>query len=65
MNICFGIDKEMEDIVVIKVNNYSVFFDELFLEIVNFEIKLIDKVVLIGLNGIGKIILFCEIYKNN
>ncbi|WP_337031442.1 ATP-binding cassette domain-containing protein [Paenibacillus illinoisensis] len=64
-NIRFGIDKEMEDTVVIKVNNYSVSFDELLLETVNFEIKSTDKVALIGPNGTGKTTLLREIYKNN
>lgn len=64
-NIRFGIDKEIEDTVVLKVNNYSVSFDELLLENVNFEIKSTDKVALIGPNGTGKTTLLREIYKNN
>ncbi|MBY0116893.1 ATP-binding cassette domain-containing protein [Paenibacillus sp. FSL L8-0435] len=64
-NIRFGIDKEMEDTVVVNVNNYSVSFDELLLENVNFEIKSIDKVALIGPNGTGKTTLLREIFKNN
>lgn len=64
-NIRFGIDKEIEDTVVVKVNNYSVSFDELLLENVNFEIKSTDKVALIGPNGTGKTTLLREIYKNN
>nr|WP_154894155.1 ATP-binding cassette domain-containing protein [Paenibacillus xylanexedens] len=64
-NIRFGIDKELEDTVVVKVNNYSVSFDELLLENVNFEIKSTDKVALIGPNGTGKTTLLREIYKNN
>ncbi|MFB8377820.1 ABC-F family ATP-binding cassette domain-containing protein [Paenibacillus taichungensis] len=64
-NISFGIDKEMEDTVVVKVNNYSVSFDELLLENVNFEIKSTDKVALIGPNGTGKTTLLREIFKNN
>ncbi|CAM3137357.1 ABC-F family ATP-binding cassette domain-containing protein [Paenibacillus taichungensis] len=64
-NISFGIDKEMEEAVVVKVNNYSVSFDELLLENVNFEIKSTDKVALIGSNGTGKTTLLREIFKNN
>ncbi|WP_339309559.1 ATP-binding cassette domain-containing protein [Paenibacillus sp. FSL k6-2145] len=64
-NIRFGIDKEMEDSVVVNVNNYSVSFDELLLENVNFEIKSTDKVALIGPNGTGKTTLLREIFKNN
>lgn len=64
-NIRFGIDKEIEDTVVVKVNNYSVSFDELLLENVNFEIKSTDKVALIGPNGTGKTTLLREIFKNN
>ncbi|WP_458127038.1 ABC-F family ATP-binding cassette domain-containing protein [Paenibacillus sp. Z3-2] len=64
-NISFGIDKELEDTVVVNVNNYSVSFDELLLENVNFEIKSTDKVALIGPNGTGKTTLLREIFKNN
>ncbi|WP_017688290.1 ATP-binding cassette domain-containing protein [Paenibacillus sp. PAMC 26794] len=64
-NISFGIDKKMEDTVVVNVNNYSVSFDELLLENVNFEIKSTDKVALIGPNGTGKTTLLREIFKNN
>ncbi|MEK3702761.1 ATP-binding cassette domain-containing protein [Paenibacillus sp. FSL R7-0198] len=64
-NIRFGIDKEMEVSVVVNVNNYSVSFDELLLENVNFEIKSTDKVALIGPNGTGKTTLLREIFKNN
>ncbi|MDR9746155.1 ABC-F family ATP-binding cassette domain-containing protein [Paenibacillus taichungensis] len=64
-NISFGIDKELEDTTVINVNNYSVSFDELLLENVNFEIKSTDKVALIGPNGTGKTTLLREIFKNN
>ncbi|OMF65274.1 ATP-binding cassette domain-containing protein [Paenibacillus sp. FSL R5-0766] len=64
-NIRFGIDKEMEDTVVVNVNNYSVSFDDLLLENVNFEIKSTDKVALIGPNGTGKTTLLREIFKNN
>ncbi|AIQ19589.1 ABC transporter [Paenibacillus sp. FSL H7-0357] len=64
-NISLGIDNEIEDSVVVNVNNYSVSFDELLLENVNFEIKSTDKVALIGSNGTGKTTLLREIFKNN
>ncbi|QLG40312.1 ABC-F family ATP-binding cassette domain-containing protein [Paenibacillus sp. E222] len=64
-NIRFGIEKEMEDPVVVNVNNYSVSFDELLLENVNFEIKSTDKIALIGPNGTGKTTLLREIFQNN
>ncbi|MEO2212923.1 ATP-binding cassette domain-containing protein [Paenibacillus amylolyticus] len=64
-NIRFGIDKEMEDTVVVNVNNYNVSFDDLLLENVNFEIKSTDKVALIGPNGTGKTTLLREIFRNN
>jgi len=64
-NIRLDIDNEIEDIIVINVNNYSVAFDELLLENVNFEIKSTDKVALIGSNGTGKTTLLREIFKNN
>ncbi|CAM3207422.1 ATP-binding cassette domain-containing protein [Paenibacillus lupini] len=64
--ISFGIDNEMEeDTTVISVSNYSVAFDELLLENVNFEIKSTDKVAIIGPNGTGKTTLLREIFNNN
>lgn len=64
-DITFGIDHEMEDTVVVNVHDYSVSFDELLLENVNFEIKSTDKVAIIGPNGTGKTTLLREIFKNN
>ncbi|WP_219834814.1 ABC-F family ATP-binding cassette domain-containing protein [Paenibacillus sp. R14(2021)] len=64
-NISFGIDHEIEDSTVINVSNYSVAFDELLLDNVNFEIKSTDKVAIIGSNGTGKTTLLREIFKNN
>ncbi|WP_339206562.1 ABC-F family ATP-binding cassette domain-containing protein [Paenibacillus sp. FSL K6-3182] len=64
-NISFGIDNEIEDTIVVNVNNYSVAFDELLLDNVNFEIKSTDKVAIIGANGTGKTTLLRDIFKNN
>lgn len=64
-DITFGIDQEMEDTDVVNVHDYSVSFDELLLENVNFEIKSTDKVAIIGPNGTGKTTLLREIFKNN
>lgn len=64
-NIQFGLDHQVEDSIAIKVNNYSVSFDELLLQDVNFEIKSTDKVAIIGPNGTGKTTLLRDIFKNN
>ncbi len=65
-DISFDVDNEIvKDTVVINVNDYSIAFDELLLENVNFEIKSTDKVALIGPNGTGKTTLLREIFKNN
>jgi len=64
-NISFGVDNEMEDAIVVSVHHYSVGFDELLLDNVNFEIKSTDKVAIIGANGTGKTTLLRDIFKNN
>lgn len=64
-DISFGMDNQIKDAVVIKVNNYSVAFDELLLDNLSFEIKSTDKVAIIGPNGTGKTTLLREIFKNN
>lgn len=63
--IHFFTDKVMEESIILKVNNYSVGFDTVLLENVNFEIKSTDKVALIGSNGTGKTTLLREIFNNN
>ena len=64
-DICLTADHETPETIVLKVNDYSVAFDEMLLENVNFEIKSTDKVALIGSNGTGKTTLLRDIYKNN
>ncbi|PAB56500.1 ABC transporter [Anaeromicrobium sediminis] len=64
-NISFDTDNEIEEIIALKVNDYSVAYDEILLENVNFEIKSTDKVALIGSNGTGKTTLLRDIFKNN
>jgi ATP-binding cassette, subfamily F, member 3 len=56
---------EIEETIALKVTDYSVAFDDILLENVNFEIKSTDKVALIGANGTGKTTLLREIFKNN
>ena len=55
---------EIEETTALKVNDYSVSFDDILLENVNFEIKSTDKVALIGSNGTGKTTLLRDIFKN-
>jgi len=64
-NIHLATDNEIEETVALKINNYSITFDEILLENVNFEIKSTDKVALIGSNGTGKTTLLREIFENN
>lgn len=62
--IRFVADHEIEETTALKVTDYSVAFDDILLENVNFEIKSTDKVALIGSNGTGKTTLLREIFKN-
>jgi len=64
-NICLVTANQIEETVALKVADYSVAFDEILLENVNFEIKSNEKVALIGSNGTGKTTLLREIFKNN
>jgi ATP-binding cassette subfamily F protein 3 len=63
-NIRLATYNEIEETIALKVNDYSVSFDEILLENVNFEIKSTDKVALIGSNGTGKTTLLRDIFKN-
>ena len=58
-------DNVVEETIALKVNDYSLAFDDVLLENINFEIKSTDKVVLIGSNGTGKTTLLREIFENN
>lgn len=58
-------NNEIEETIALKVENYSVAFDEVLLENVNFEMKSTDKVAIIGTNGVGKTTLLKAIFKNN
>ncbi|MBK5240013.1 ABC-F family ATP-binding cassette domain-containing protein [Clostridium sp.] len=58
-------DNEMVETIALKVNDYSVSFDDMLLENVSFEINSTDKVAIIGSNGTGKTTLLQEIFKNN
>ena len=57
---------EVEDRnVMLRVQDYTVAFDELLLENVSFELREGEKVAIVGPNGTGKTTLLREIYKNN
>jgi len=64
-NISLVTDNEMVETIALKVSDYSVAFDDMLLENVNFEIKSTDKVAIVGSNGTGKTTLLQEIFKNN
>jgi len=64
-NISLVANNEIDETIALKVNDYSVAFDEMLLENVNFEIKSTDKVALVGLNGTGKTTILQEIFKND
>ena len=64
-NIRFDMDNQIEETIALKVNDFSVAYDEILLENVNLEIKSTDKVALIGSNGTGKTTLLRAIFKNN
>lgn len=57
-------DKNVKETVALKVSDYSLAFDEILLENIDFEIKSKDKLVIIGPNGTGKTSLLREIFKN-
>lgn len=51
--------------VMLRVEDYTVAFDELLLENVSFELREGEKVAIVGPNGTGKTTLLREIFKNN
>ena len=53
-----------EEKVVLKVTDYDVAFDETILENVSFELKMGEKVAIVGANGTGKTTLLRDIFKN-
>lgn len=63
--ISLDINNEKEDFLALKVKGYSLTFDDILLNDINFEIKSKDKVAIIGSNGTGKTTLLREIFKND
>ena len=51
--------------VMLRVENYTVAFDELLLGDVSFELREGEKVAIVGPNGTGKTTMLREIFKNN
>jgi ATP-binding cassette subfamily F protein 3 len=64
-DIRLDIESEIDETTILTVKDYSVAFEELLLEHVNFEMSSNDKVALIGANGTGKTTLLRDIYQNN
>ncbi|MBC6002643.1 ABC-F family ATP-binding cassette domain-containing protein [Paeniclostridium sp. NSJ-45] len=58
-------NNEIEETIALEACDFSISFDEVLLENVNFEIKSTDKVAIVGTNGVGKTTLLKEIFKNN
>lgn len=53
-----------EEKIVLNVTDYDVAFDETILENVSFELKMGEKVAIVGANGTGKTTLLRDIFKN-
>lgn len=56
---------EIKEGLALEVKDYSVSFDDVLLENVNFELNPTEKVAIIGSNGTGKTTLLQEIFENN
>ncbi|WP_326511492.1 ABC-F family ATP-binding cassette domain-containing protein [Clostridium intestinale] len=56
---------EIKEGLALEVNDYSVSFDDVLLENVNFELNPTEKIAIIGSNGTGKTTLLQEIFENN
>jgi ATP-binding cassette subfamily F protein 3 len=58
--------EEMEEPVeLLRLENYSLAFEEKLLEQVNFSVRAGEKVALVGANGTGKTSMLREIWKNS
>lgn len=57
-------ERSVGDEIVMKVEDFSLSFEEMLLGEVNFELQATDKVAIIGANGTGKTTLMREIFKN-
>ena len=58
--------EEMEESVeLLRLENYSLAFEEKLLEQVNFSVRAGEKVALVGANGTGKTSMLREIWKNS
>lgn len=55
-------DNIIEESIALKVSNYSLVFDEILLENIDFEIKSNEKVAIIGSNGTGKTTFLRDIF---
>lgn len=62
--IDLSIDNEIEETIALELKDYSISFDDILLENIDFQIKSNDKVVIIGANGTGKTTLLRDIFKN-
>lgn len=62
-DICLKTGRELADDVIVRVRDYTVGFEELLLEHVDFELGARDKVAIVGPNGAGKTTLLRDIYQ--
>ncbi len=62
--ICFGLENEVEDEIILELTEYSAAFEEQLLEHVNYEMKHADHVAIVGGNGTGKTTMLYDIFEN-